>query len=250
MESIVFIQVSLNKLHMLNSILLQAGTNIAEAAKPVAETVQPVGLMNELLQTAFKSSLVMVPLLLLSLLALFIFFERFIAIYKAGRINSKLMRDLRVHILDGKIDSASNLCRKENTPTSRMIEKGLSRVGRSLSDITTAIENVGNHEISRLERRLPILASVVGAAPMIGILGTIVGVIQAFYEMAGSGNSIDLTLISHNIYQTLVTTLAGFFVGLIAYLAYNILVASVKGAITNLKSVTIEFMDILNEQPA
>lgn len=235
---------------MLNSILLQAGTNIAEAAKPVAETVQPVGLMNELLQTAFKSSLVMVPLLLLSLLALFIFFERFIAIYKAGRINSKLMRDLRVHILDGKIDSASNLCRKENTPTSRMIEKGLSRVGSSLSDITTAIENVGNHEISRLERRLPILASVVGAAPMIGILGTIVGVIQAFYEMAGSGNSIDLTLISHNIYQTLVTTLAGFFVGLIAYLAYNILVASVKGAITNLKSVTIEFMDILNEQPA
>lgn len=250
MESIVFIQVSLNKIHMLNSILLQAGTNIAEAAKPVAETVQPGGLMNELLQTAFKSSLVMVPLLLLSLLALFIFFERFIAIYKAGRINSKLMRDLRVHILDGKIDSASSLCRKENTPTSRMIEKGLSRVGRSLSDITTAIENVGNHEISRLERRLPILASVVGAAPMIGILGTIVGVIQAFYEMAGSGNSIDLTLISHNIYQTLVTTLAGFFVGLIAYLAYNILVASVKGAITNLKSVTIEFMDILNEQPA
>lgn len=250
MESIVFIQVSLNKLHMLNSILLQAGSNIAEVAKPVAETVQSGGLMKELIQTAFKSSLVMVPLLLLSLLALFIFFERSIAIYKAGRINSKLMKDLRLHILDGKIDSASKLCRKENTPTSRMLEKGLSRIGRSLSDITTAIENVGNHEISRLERRLPILASVVGAAPMIGILGTIVGVIQAFYEMAGSGNSIDLTLISHNIYQTLVTTLAGFIVGLIAYLAYNILVASVKGAITNLKSVTIEFMDILNEQPA
>lgn len=235
---------------MLNSILLQAGTNLTEAAKPVAEVVQSGGLMKELIQTAFKSSLVMIPLLLLSLLALFIFFERFIVIYKAGRINSKLMKDLRTHILDGKIDSASYLCRKENTPTSRMIEKGLSRIGRSLSDITTAIENVGNHEISRLERRLPILASVVGAAPMIGILGTIVGVIQAFYEMAGSGNSIDLTLISHNIYQTLVTTLAGFVVGLIAYLAYNILVASVKGAITNLKSVTIEFMDILNEQPA
>ena len=235
---------------MLNSILLQAGTNLTEAAKPVAEAVQSGGLMKELIQTALKSSLVMIPLLLLSLLALFIFFERFIVIYKAGRINSKLMKDLRTHIRDGKIDSASYLCRKENTPTSRMIEKGLSRIGRSLSDITTAIENVGNHEISRLERRLPILASVVGAAPMIGILGTIVGVIQAFYEMAGSGNSIDLTLISHNIYQTLVTTLAGFVVGLIAYLAYNILVASVKGAITNLKSVTIEFMDILNEQPA
>ena len=131
-----------------------------------------------------------------------------------------------------------------------MIEKGISRIGQSLSDVTTAIENVGNHEISKLERRLPILASVVGAAPILGILGTVVGIIQAFYEMASSGNSIDLTMISHNIYQTLVTTVAGFVVSLIAYLAYNILVASVKGAITNLKSVTIEFMDILNEQPA
>jgi len=141
------------------------------------------------------------------------------------------------------------LCRKENTPTSRMIEKGISRIGRSLADVTTAIENVGNHEISRLERRLPILATVVGAAPMIGILGTIVGIIQAFYEMASSGNAVDLTMITQNVYQTLVTTVAGFIVGLIAYLAYNILVASVKGAISNLKSVTIEFMDMLNEQP-
>jgi len=160
------------------------------------------------------------------------------------------MKNLREHIIDGKLDSSFSLCRKENTAISRMIEKGISRIGQSLSDVTTALENVGNHEISKLERRLPILASVVGAAPILGILGTVVGVIQAFYEMASSGNSIDLTMISHNIYQTLVTTVAGFVVSLIAYLAYNILVASVKGAITNLKSVTIEFMDILNEQPA
>jgi len=235
---------------MLNSILLQAGTNLAEVSKPVGSAVPADGLMKELIQTALKSGLVMIPLLFLTFVALFIFFERYIAIYRAGRINSRLMKNLREHIMDGKIDSAFSLCRKENTPISRMIEKGISRIGRSLADVTTAIENVGNHEISRLERRLPILATVVGAAPMLGILGTIVGVIQAFYEMAGSGNSIDLTLISHNIYQTLVTTVAGFLVGLIAYLAYNILVASVKGAITNLKSVTIEFMDILNEQPA
>lgn len=235
---------------MLNFILLQAGTNLAEVSKPIGEVAHADGLMKELIQTALKSGLVMIPLLFLTLVALFIFFERYIAIYKAGRINSKLMNNLREHILDGKIDSAFTLCKKENTPTSRMIEKGISRIGRSLADVTTAIENVGNHEISRLERRLPILATVVGAAPMLGILGTVVGIIQAFYEMAGSGNTIDLTLISHNIYQTLVTTVAGFVVGLIAYLAYNILVASVKGAITNLKSVTIEFMDILNEQPA
>lgn len=235
---------------MLNLILLQAGTNLAEVSKPIGDVAHADGLMKELIQTALKSGIVMIPLLFLTLVALFIFFERYVAIYRAGRINSKLMKNLRQHILDGKIDSAFTLCQKENTPTSRMIEKGIARIGRSLSDVTTAIEHVGNHEISRLERRLPILATVVGAAPMLGILGTIVGVIQAFYEMAGSGNSIDLTLISHNIYQTLVTTVAGFVVGLIAYLAYNILVASVKGAISNLKSVTIEFMDILNEQPA
>jgi len=235
---------------MLNSTLLQAGTNLAEVSKPISSAVPADGLMKELIQTALKSGLVMIPLLFLTFVALFIFFERYIAIYRAGRINSRLMRNLREHIMDGKIDSAFSLCRRENTPTSRMIEKGISRIGRSLADVTAAIENVGNHEISRLERRLPILASVVGAAPMIGILGTIVGIIQAFYAMASSGNAIDLTLISHNIYQTLVTTVAGFLVGLIAYLAYNILVASVKGAITNLKSVTIEFMDILNEQPA
>ena len=232
---------------MLNSILLQAGTNLAEVTKPIAEAVPANGLMKELIQTAFKSELVMIPLLFLTFVAVFIFFERYIAIYKAGRINSRLMKNLREHIIDGKLDSAFSLCRKENTAISRMIEKGISRIGQSLSDVTTALENVGNHEISKLERRLPILASVVGAAPILGILGTVVGVIQAFYEMASSGNSIDLTMISHNIYQTLVTTVAGFVVSLIAYLAYNILVASVKGAITNLKSVTIEFMDILNE---
>lgn len=235
---------------MLNLILLQVSTNLAETSKPIASAAQPGGLMNELLNTALKSGLVMVPLLLLTLVSIFIFFERFIVIYKAGRRNSKLMKNLREHILDGQIDSAFSLCRKENTPSSRMIEKGISRIGQSLADVATAIEHVGNHEISRLEKRLPILASVVGAAPMIGIIGTVIGVIQAFYEMASSGTAIDLTLISTHIYQTLVTTVVGFVVGLIAYFAYNILVASVKGAIENLKSVTIEFMDILNEQPA
>ncbi|HNX54583.1 MAG TPA: MotA/TolQ/ExbB proton channel family protein [Prolixibacteraceae bacterium] len=234
---------------MLNSILLQVGTNLAEAAKPVSQTNPSGGLMKELIQSAIKSELVMIPLLVLTIVALFIFFERYIAIYRAGRINSKLMKNLREHIRDGKIESAFFLCQKENTPTARMIEKGMTRIGRSLADITTAIEHVGNHEISRLERRLPILASVVGAAPMIGVLGTVIGIIQAFYEMASSGATIDLTLIFSNIYQTLVTTVAGFVVGLIAYFAYNILVASVKSAISNLKSVSIEFMDILNEQP-
>ena len=135
---------------MLNSILLQAGTNLAEVTKPIAEAVPADGLMKELIQTALKSGLVMMPLLFLTFVAVFIFFERYIAIYKAGRINSRLMKNLREHIIDGKIDSAFSLCRKENTAISRMIEKGISRIGQSLSDVTTALENVGNHEISKL----------------------------------------------------------------------------------------------------
>ncbi len=234
---------------MLNFILLQVGTNLTEVVKPVSQTNPSGGLMKELIQSAIKSELVMIPLLVLTIVALFIFFERYIAIYKAGKINSKLMKKLREHIRDGKIETASSLCRNENTPTARMIEKGISRIGKSLADITTAIEHVGNHEIARLEKRLPILATVVGAAPMIGILGTIVGIIQALYEMASSGATLNLTLIFSNVYQTLISTVVGFIVGLIAYFAYNILVASVKGAITNLKSVSIEFMDILNEEP-
>lgn len=234
---------------MLNSILLQAGPNLTEASTAVSNTVPPAGLMNEMIQMAFKSGLVMIPLLFLSIVAVFIFLERYVAIYKAGRINSKLMHNLREHIKYGEIDSAFSLCRMENTPTSRMIGKGISRIGRSLADVTTAIENVGNQEISRLERGLPVLASVVGAAPMLGIIGTLVGIIQAFYEMASSGKTIDLTLITSNVYQTLVTTVAGFIVGIIAYIAYNILVASVERAIFKLESATIEFMDMLNEQP-
>ena len=233
---------------MMNFILLQASQNLTGSTKAIESAVKPDGLVTGLFELAVKGGPIMILIALLSLIAVFIFFERFVVIYKAGRINSNLMGNLREHILDGKIESAFSLCRMENTPISRMIEKGISRIGRSLSDITVAIENVGNHEISKLERRLPILASIVGAAPMLGILGTVVGIIQAFYEMANSGKIIDLTLITTNVYQTLISTVAGFAVGIIAYLAYNILVASVKGAISNVKSATIEFMDILNEK--
>jgi biopolymer transport protein ExbB len=233
---------------MLNFIFLQASQNLSEIPKPVGNTVHADGLMKEFFNMAINSGPIMIPILILSIMAIFIFLERYIAIYRAGRINSKLMNSLREHILNGKIDSAFSLCRMENTPISRMIEKGISRIGRSLTEVTTAIDNVGNQETSKLQRGLPILASVVGAAPMLGILGTVVGIIQAFYDMANSGKTIDLTLIISNVYQTLVTTVAGFVVGIIAYLAYNILVASVEAAIFNVKTATIEFVDMLNEQ--
>jgi len=158
------------------------------------------------------------------------------------------MTKLREYIQEGKIDSASSLCHKKNTATSRMIANGISRIGRSFADVNSSIENFASLEVSRLEKRLPLLASVVGGAPMLGILGTVIGLIQAFSEMVKSGNNIDLTLILTGIYQTLGSTIVGFVVGLIAYFAYNILVANVQRVIYNLKSANSEFMDMLNEQ--
>jgi len=233
---------------MLNFILLQADQNFTEAAKAAGKAVQQPGLMKEMFESAMKGGPIMIPIVLLSLVAIFIFLERYIAIYRAGRVDSRLMTRLREYIKEGKIDSASSLCHKENTPISRMIGKGISRIGLSFADVIASTENIASLEVSKLEKRLPVLASVVGGAPMLGILGTFIGIIQAFHEMVKSGNNIDLTLISASIYQTLGTTVVGFIVGLIAYFAYNILVASVERFIYNLKSANSEFMDMLNDQ--
>ena len=139
------------------------------------------------------------------------------------------------------------LCRHNSHPASRMIEKGISRIGRPLNDVSAAIENVGNLEISKLEKGLPVLASVAGGAPMLGFLGTVMGMIQAFYDMANAGNNIDVTLLSTGIYQAMVTTVAGLIVGIIAYFAYNILVANVEKVVFKMEATTTEFMDLLNE---
>lgn len=232
---------------MMNFIFLQANQNLNEGTKVVGEAIQQEGLMKELITSVLNGGPVMISIIILSLLAIFIFLERSVAIFLAGRVDSRLMVKLREHILNGKIDSAFSLCRMKNTATSRMIEKGISRIGRSLTDVHLAVENVANLEVSRLEKRLPLLASVVGGAPMLGLLGTVIGVIQAFNEMVSSGNNIDLTLIAASIYQTLGTTVVGLIVGVTAYFAYNILVASVSGVIYKLKSANSEFMDMLNE---
>ncbi len=232
---------------MLNFIFLQANQNLSEGTQAVGEAIQQYGLMKELQISVLNGGPVMISIILLSLVAVFIFLERYIAIFRAGRVDSRLMVKLREHILNGKIDSAFSLCQMKNTATSRMIEKGISRIGRSLTDVHLAIENVANLEVSKLEKRLPLLASVVGGAPMLGLLGTVIGVIQAFNDMVKSGNNIDLTLIAASVYQTLGSTIVGLIVGVTAYFAYNILVASVDGVIYKLKSANSEFMDMLNE---
>ena len=210
-------------------------------------SVEPEGISTKFIDLAMKGGWIMIPILVLSIIAVYIFFERYFAIQKAGKFDSSLLEKVKVYISSGKIDAALALCRSNLNPASRMLEKGILRIGRPLADVNAAIENVGNLEISKLEKSLPVLASVAGGAPMIGFLGTVMGMIQAFYDMSNAGNNIDVTLLSTGIYQAMVTTVAGLIVGIIAYFAYNILVSNVEKVVFKMEATTTDFMDLLNE---
>jgi biopolymer transport protein ExbB len=189
----------------------------------------------------------MIPIVLLSFIAVYIFIERFVIIRRAGKFDMNMMEKIKNHITSGKIDAARALCQSVDNPAARMVEKGISRIGRPLADINTAIENVGNLEIQKLEKGLAWMAAAAGGAPMLGFLGTVTGMVKAFYDMASAGNNIDITLLSTGIYQAMVTTVAGLIVGISAYFAYNILVTNVEKIVFNMEAVTTEFMDMLNE---
>lgn len=198
-------------------------------------------------ELSLKGGWIMIPIIILSVLAVYIFIERYFAIKKASQTDINFMNRIKDYIHDDKIDSALALCQSTYSPVARMIEKGIQRIGRPLNDINAAIETVGNLEISKLEKGLPTLATVSGAAPMIGFLGTVMGMIRAFYDMSNAGNNIDVSLLSNGIYTAMVTTVAGLMVGIVGYLAYNILVAKVEKVVFQLEANTSEFMDLLNE---
>jgi biopolymer transport protein ExbB len=190
---------------------------------------------------------IMIPLTVLSIIAVYIFVERYLAIQKAAKGDNNFMNNIKDFIHEGKIDSAKALCRSTDQPTARMIEKGIARIGKPLGDISTAIENVGKLEIYKLEKSLATLATVAGAAPMIGFLGTVIGMIVTFHEMKISGNSVEISQLSGGIMQAMVTTVAGLVVGIIAYIGYNLLVAKVEKIVYKLEATTVEFMDLLQE---
>jgi biopolymer transport protein ExbB len=158
------------------------------------------------------------------------------------------MNNIKDNIHDGKIKSAINLCQRNNSPVARMIEKGVERIGRPLNDIQASVENVGSLEVARLEKGMPILASIAGGAPMIGFLGTVIGMVQAFYEMEKiGGNNIQMETLAGGIYTAMITTVGGLIVGIFAYFAYNYLVTRINHVVYSMESKTIEFMDLLNE---
>lgn len=232
---------------MLNYIFLQVVNPAADSAEVLTPPPAQDGIVTHFFDLAVKGGWIMIPIVALSFLAVFIFFDRYFAIKRADKMDNTFMERVKSHILRGKIESALTLARNQDTPAARMIEKGLTRIGRPIADVNSAIEQVGNLEISKLEKGLPVLASVAGGAPMLGFLGTVMGMVQAFYDMANAGNNIDITLLSSGIYQAMVTTVAGLIVGIIAYFAYNILVTNVQKVIFKMEVATSEFLDLLNE---
>lgn len=200
-----------------------------------------------LIDMAAAGGWLMIVLLILSIMAIYIFGSKWWMIHKAGQIDRNFMKDIRDFIHDGKIKSALDLCQKYNSPIARLVEKGVERIGRPLQDIQTAVENMGNVEVARLEKSLPMLATIAGGAPMIGFLGTVTGMIQAFFKMSTAGNNIDITLLSGGIYEAMVTTVGGLFVGIIAYFGYNFLTSQISNLVFKMESTTIEFIDMLHE---
>jgi biopolymer transport protein ExbB len=219
-------------------LMLQSGSVPVEKAGEMKLT---------LLDLAIKGGWVMIPIILLSFVAAYIFIERYYVIRKATKEDMNFMNRIKDYIHDGKIDAALALCRSTDSPSARMVEKGISRLGRPLHDISTAIENVGKLEISKLEKGFPTLATITGAEPMLGFLGTVIGMVQSFYAMSQAGNNIEVSLLSDGIYTALITTVAGLIVGIIGYFAYNTLVVRVEKVVFNLEATLTEFMDILNE---
>jgi len=216
-----------------------------EAMTAASTTTTPNAL--SLWDLALKGGWLMIPLFLLSFIAIYIFAERWWVIQKATKMDPLFMEKIKNCIREGRIDTAKTLCQHANTPIAHLIEKGISHLGRPLADIREAIENTGNLEIARLERGIPMLATTAGGAPMIGFLGTVIGMVQAFYNMSQAGSNVDITLLSGGIYTAMVTTVAGLIVGILAYFGYNYLSTRIKNFVNKLETNTIYFMDILNE---
>ena len=189
-------------------------------------------------------------LLALGGVTVFIFVERFLAIRKASKgMNMGFMNRIRDAISDGNIRAAIDMCRRSDTPIARLVEKGIERLGRPMADVQSAIENVANLEVSRLENGLPFLATIAGGAPMIGFLGTVLGMVQTFMDMSAAGGTVDMALLSGGMYVAMITTVGGLIVGIPAYFGYNYLVAEIEKLVFRMEANSIAFMDILN-QPA
>ena len=222
----------------LNQALQAVSGNMPEATQSLS-----------ILELATKGGWIMIVLLVLSLIAVFVFVQKLIQILAAAKEDKHFMARIRDYVQDGKVDSAMKLCEDTDTPAARMVHKGLTRMGRPMQDVLVIIENVGNIEIGKLEKGLPVLATIAAGAPMIGFLGTVTGMVRAFFDMANAGSAgVDVALLSGGIYEALVTTVGGLVVGIFTLFAYNYLTSLLGKVQSIMETKTLEFMDLLNEE--
>ncbi len=227
--------------------VIDTGDTLLDAANAAGAETGEGEIRLSLLELVVRGGWIMIPLAILSIIAIYIFVERYMALKKAAKEETNFMNNIRDFMHDGKVDSAKALCKNNESPIARMIEKGIARLGKPLNDVNTAIENVGRLEVSKLEKNVAVLATIAGVSPMIGFLGTVSGMIKAFYNMSMAGNNIEIDMLAGGIYEAMITTLAGLFVGIIGYIAYNILVARIEKVVFILEARTTEFMDLLHE---
>ncbi|SEQ69958.1 outer membrane transport energization protein ExbB [Hyunsoonleella jejuensis] len=230
---------------MLNILLqdTQEGTALADG-ESVEKTLSIIELISS---GGLAGQLIIAILFLLLIVATYIYFERLFAIKAASKVDANFMNQIKDHVSNGKIDSAQMLCAQVNSPVSRLINKGITRIGKPLADINTAIENAGRLEIYKLEKNVSVLATISGAAPMIGFLGTVIGMILAIFELANAGGTIQMDTLASGLYTAMTTTVAGLIVGIVGYIAYNHLVVRTNKVVYQMEANSLEFLDHLNE---
>ncbi|WP_375238741.1 MotA/TolQ/ExbB proton channel family protein [Aurantibacter sp.] len=219
-------------------------SSVVSDGEPVEKTLSVIELI---FSSGLAGQLIIALLFLLLIMAVYIYFERIFALKEASKVDSNFMNQIKDYVTNGKIESAQNLCSTANTPVARLVGKGISRIGKPLADINTAIENAGRLEVYNLEKNVSVLATISGAAPMIGFLGTVVGMILSIFEIANSGGSIDIKTLADGLYTAMTTTVAGLIVGIVAYIAYNHLVVKTDKMVYQMEANSLEFLDLLNE---
>ena len=228
----------------MSTISIQDEMNLQLDSESVEKTLSIIELIKS---GGLAGQLIIALLTVLLVVALYIYFERLFTIKAASKVDPNFMNQIKDHVVNGKIEAAKAVCVQVNSPVSRLIDKGISRIGRPLADINSAIENAGKLEVYALEKNVSILATISGAAPMIGFLGTVIGMILSIFEIANSGGQIDIKLLADGLYTAMTTTVAGLVVGIIAYIAFNHLVGRTNKVVYQMEANSVEFLDLLNE---
>ncbi len=231
---------------MLNFFLQDGTLEAAQDIEQVSE-VKTLSIMELVMTGGIGGQIIIGLLFILLFVAVYIYFERLFAIKAASQMDRNFMNQIRDHVASGNIQGAKTLCASQNTPVSRLTEKGISRIGSPLDDINTAIENAGRLEVYSLEKNVSVLATIAGAAPMIGFLGTVIGMVLAFHQLATSSGQAEMGALAEGIYTAMTTTDAGLIVGIIAYIGYNHLVVKTDKVVHQMEATAVDFLDILNE---